>query len=43
MNLKHLKMKLEAFKACDLALKDEFVKDEKKNLILKLRLNLFID
>lgn len=36
-------MKVEALKGCDLALKDFFVKDEKRNIILKLRLNLFVD
>lgn len=43
MNLKHLKMRVEAMKACDIALIDDFVKDEKRNMILKMRLNLFID
>ena len=43
MNLKHLKMKKEALTACDLALKDAFVKDEKRNMILKLRLGLFAE
>ena len=43
INLKHLKMKVEALKCCDLALLDEFVKDEKLNLVLKVRLSLFVD
>ena len=38
MNLKHLKMKHDAFKAMNLALKDEFVKGEKLNTVLKYRL-----
>jgi hypothetical protein len=38
MNLKHLKMKNDAFTAMNLALKDEFVVGEKLNTILKLRL-----
>jgi hypothetical protein len=43
INLKHLKLKVEALKCCDNALLDEFVKDEKLNLILRVRLSLFID
>ncbi len=43
MNLKHMKMKFEGLKCCDLALIDEFVKDEKRNSILKVRLTLFVD
>jgi hypothetical protein len=43
MNLKHLKLKLEALRCCDLALIDEFVKDEKRNIVLKVRLTLFVD
>ena len=43
MNLKHLKMKKEAFQAMNIALKDEFVAGEKLNSILKYRLTLFID
>lgn len=43
MNMKHLKMKLEGFRCCDLALIDEFVKDEKRNLVLKLRLTMFVE
>ena len=38
MNLKHLKLKHQAFKAMNLALKDEFVAGEKLNLVLKYRL-----
>lgn len=36
-------MKLEALRCAELALIDEFVRDEKRNLVLKLRLSLFID
>jgi hypothetical protein len=43
MNLKHLKLKIEALRSCDLALIDEFVKDEKRNLVLKVRLTIFTD
>jgi hypothetical protein len=43
MNLKHLKFTIEALRCCDLALVDEFVKDEKRNMILKVRLTLFTD
>ena len=43
MNLKHLKMKTEAFKAMNLALTDEFVAGEKLNTVLKYRLQLYID
>lgn len=43
MDLKHLKMKSEALKACDIALSDYFVKHEKRNIILKLRFKLFAD
>jgi hypothetical protein len=43
MNLKHLKFKIEALRCCDLALQDEFVKDEKRNMVLKVRLTVFSD
>jgi hypothetical protein len=43
MNLKHLKLKIEALRCCDLALIDEFVRDEKRNLVLKVRLTIFTD
>eukprot|EP00347_Sterkiella_histriomuscorum_P003951 403362310 len=43
MNLKHIKQKNEALKCCDIAIKDEFVKGDKRNMILKLRLNLFVE
>jgi hypothetical protein len=43
MNLKHLKFQMQALNCCDLALIDEFVKDEKRNLVLKVRLTLFVD
>lgn len=43
MNLKHLKFTLEALRCADLALSDEFVQSEKRNIILKVRLSLFID
>ena len=43
MNLKHLKFKIEALRCCDLALQDEFVKDEKRNMVLKVRLTVFTD
>ena len=38
MNLKHLKLKHEAFNCLNIALKDEFVVGEKLNSILKFRL-----
>ena len=43
MNLKHLGIKREALKCCDIALVDENVKDEKRNLVLKVRFTLFKD
>jgi hypothetical protein len=43
MNLKHLKMKNDAFKAMNLALKDEFVAGDKLNCVLKYRLALYIE
>ena len=43
MNLKHLKMKTEAFRAMNLALKDEFVVGEKLNAVLKYRLQIYIE
>jgi len=43
MNLKHLKFKIEALRCCDLALQDDFVKDEKRNMVLKVRLTVFTD
>ena len=43
MNMKHLKLKLESLRCADLALLDEFVTSEKRNVILKVRLSLFAD
>ncbi len=41
--MKHLKMKTDALRCADLALLDEFVQGEKRNMILKVRLSLFVD
>ncbi len=38
-----MKLKNEALKCCDMALKDEFVNGDKRNTILKIRLNFFVE